>query len=326
MYRRGPSKVTPANVQCQKCLKRGHYSYECKTTAQERPYVARPSRTQQLLNPDLVPKLTNDVPEVLQKKKGVADEILAKREAERAKKRDLERDEDDRDTEFPKRRRSASFDSVSTVSTGRSPSPPRARESPSRSPPPAGISRSYQSPSPVGRAPRRRSIDSASDDHYGRRDSFSPPRRGARDTSHERPSRRTASVSPPPPPARDMSPAHSDDYGARDRSPDRRSTYSRRGRHSPSQSPPPETRRRFRSRSPQQHRRRGRSPPRYDDSRAGRPAKPARGGNDRGQRGGPRVGPRGGPRGGPPRRDERERSLSPFSKRLALTQAMNAGR
>ncbi|KAI1639976.1 zinc knuckle-domain-containing protein [Biscogniauxia mediterranea] len=317
MYRRGPSKVTPANVQCQKCLKRGHYSYECKTSAQERPYVARPSRTQQLLNPKLVPKLTNDVPEALQKKKGVADELLAKREAERAKKRDLERDEDDRDEELPKRRRSASFESGSTVSTGRSRSPPRPQESPSRSPP-ARTSRSYRSPSPVGRAPRRRSFDSASDDH-SRRDSLSPPRRGGRDTSHERPSRRTASPSPSPPPARrDMSPAHSSGYSARDRSPDRRSAYSHRGRHSPSQSPPPETRRGFRSRSPQQHRRRGRSPPRHDDSRAGRPARPPRAGNDRG--------PRGGPRGGPPRQDGRECSLSPFSKRLALTQAMNMGR
>ncbi|KAI0601481.1 hypothetical protein F4775DRAFT_396567 [Biscogniauxia sp. FL1348] len=248
-------------------------------------------------------------------RRSVADELLAKREAERAKKRDLERDEDDRDEELPKRRRSASFESVSTVSTGRSRSPPRPQEAPSRSPP-AGTSRSYQSPSPVGRAPRRRSSDSASDG-YGRRDSLSPPRRGGRDTSREGPSRRTASPSPPPLP-RDMSPAHSSGYDARDRSPDRRSAYSRRGRHSPSQSPPPETRRRFRSRSPQQHRRRGRSPPRHDDSRAGRPARPPRGGNDRG--------PREGPRGGPPRQDERERSLSPFSKRLALTQAMNMGR
>ncbi|PSR81830.1 zinc knuckle-domain-containing protein [Coniella lustricola] len=56
----GRRQPTPANVQCQKCLKRGHYSYECKTQPQERPYKARPSRTQQLLNPDLAPKLTND--------------------------------------------------------------------------------------------------------------------------------------------------------------------------------------------------------------------------------------------------------------------------
>lgn len=57
--RAGPSPSTPASVQCQKCLKRGHYSYECKASAQERPYVARPSRSQQLRNPRLQPKLAN---------------------------------------------------------------------------------------------------------------------------------------------------------------------------------------------------------------------------------------------------------------------------
>lgn len=84
-YRSKASQSTPANVQCQKCLKRDmisltyqsdnstdllerHYSYECKASAQERPYVSRPSRSQQLRNPKLVPKLTNDVPNPLEKK------------------------------------------------------------------------------------------------------------------------------------------------------------------------------------------------------------------------------------------------------------------
>lgn len=58
--RGGSRQSTPANVQCQKCLKRGHYSYQCNAALQERPYKARPSRTQQLLNPRLAPKLTND--------------------------------------------------------------------------------------------------------------------------------------------------------------------------------------------------------------------------------------------------------------------------
>ena len=40
----------------------GHYSYECKAQAQERPYISRPSRSQQLLNPKLKPKLTNIAP------------------------------------------------------------------------------------------------------------------------------------------------------------------------------------------------------------------------------------------------------------------------
>jgi Zinc knuckle len=44
--------------QCQKCLEYGHYSYECK--AFERPYKARPTRTQILKNPQLLPKLSID--------------------------------------------------------------------------------------------------------------------------------------------------------------------------------------------------------------------------------------------------------------------------
>ncbi|KAK8145933.1 hypothetical protein G3M48_003808 [Beauveria asiatica] len=97
-YRSGPSRSTPANVQ---------------STAQERPYVSRPSRTQQLRNPKLVPKLTNDAPNPLEKKKGAADEELAKKESERERRRALE-DGDDELDEAPRRPRSPSVDSVST--------------------------------------------------------------------------------------------------------------------------------------------------------------------------------------------------------------------
>ncbi|GME26810.1 uncharacterized protein LTHEOB_1332 [Neofusicoccum parvum] len=61
----GRSKATPATT-CQKCLKKD--TYECKAAAQERPYVSRPSRTQQLLNPRLKPQLTSDVPNDLLRK------------------------------------------------------------------------------------------------------------------------------------------------------------------------------------------------------------------------------------------------------------------
>ncbi|KAF1975929.1 hypothetical protein BU23DRAFT_456724, partial [Bimuria novae-zelandiae CBS 107.79] len=57
----GRSKATPSTT-CQKCLQKGHYSYECTVTAQARPYNPRPSRTQQLLNPSLKPRLTEEVP------------------------------------------------------------------------------------------------------------------------------------------------------------------------------------------------------------------------------------------------------------------------
>lgn len=82
----GPSKAN-ASTTCQKCLRKDkyiatlsisvykadhvssrHYSYECKAVVQERPYVSRPSRTQQLLNPKLVPKLTSEVPQDLLRK------------------------------------------------------------------------------------------------------------------------------------------------------------------------------------------------------------------------------------------------------------------
>jgi hypothetical protein len=57
----GPSKATSSTL-CQKCLKRGHFSYECTASQTDRPYISRPSRTQQLANPKLAPKITNSAP------------------------------------------------------------------------------------------------------------------------------------------------------------------------------------------------------------------------------------------------------------------------
>lgn len=51
------SKASSTTI-CQKCLQKGHYSYECKTSLQSRPYVSRASRSQQLRNPKLKPALT----------------------------------------------------------------------------------------------------------------------------------------------------------------------------------------------------------------------------------------------------------------------------
>ena len=44
------SKAFGGNGQCQKCFQSGHWTYECKN---ERVYMSRPSRTQQLKNPKL---------------------------------------------------------------------------------------------------------------------------------------------------------------------------------------------------------------------------------------------------------------------------------
>ncbi|KAI1824572.1 zinc knuckle-domain-containing protein [Xylaria intraflava] len=297
MYRRGPSKSTPANVQCQKCLKRGHYSYECKASAQERPYVPRPSRTQQLLNPKLVPKLASDSTLAPRETKGIADQELAKREAERARQRQLEQD-DDTDNDSPTRQRSPSYDSVSTIST-RGASPASNRRV-SMSPQRPGRAARYQSP--VRGHSRERSFDSRSD--YKRRYSPSPKSYNRDTRSYESARQPTRSLS------RDSSPPRSR-FDAEERTTDRRPVGRRRGSvsRSPRRSPPPEDRNRFRSRSPPGSWKQDSNRPRHNNGSSG-----ARRVDNREQR------------GGPPRRDARERSLSPFSKRLALTQAMNAGR
>ncbi|KAL7793541.1 zinc knuckle domain-containing protein [Trichoderma ceciliae] len=283
--RGGPSRSTPANVQCQKCLKRGHYSYDCKASTQERPYVSRPSRSQQLRNPKLVPKLTSDTLNPLEKKKGVADEELAKIEAERGRKRELEEREDELLDAGSRRRRSVSSRSVSTISTDAS------RDS--HSPPPRRRTRS-----PI---PERRdhSSDSASNRSYSR--SPSPPRRERRSVSRD-------SRSPP-----------REDLQRSDRSRQAQPAYGRRD-----DVPPPRPRQRDQESGRRHDRRRSRS-----DSRSKSPQhddRPYRRRDDRNPQNGGRQGGRSEGQGrAPPREAPRERSLSPFSKRLALTQSLNMG-
>ncbi|KAK2615119.1 hypothetical protein N8I77_001895 [Diaporthe amygdali] len=292
--RGGPRKPTPTNVQCQKCLKRGHYSYECKVQLQERPYNARPSRTQQLLNPKLVPKLTNDTPDDATRKKGVADEELARKEAERARKRELDEDDEPRGREHEfKRQRSSSVDSVSSISTRSSKSPPpRARASPAPR-------RAHDDSPPARRARRSRSFDSVSDGSRGRSpnpDAQYRPRHGRHQGSpdpREHPDSRRE--------ARDSS-------SERDPRPHVRQT--RRSSPSDDGRPPPRRQQRYDSRSP------GRQDPR-DRRRAEEGQYREYRERHEGPRG--RQGHRTPPEPEPPR----ERSLSPFSKRLALTQAMN---
>ncbi|GLB38547.1 putative zinc knuckle [Lyophyllum shimeji] len=80
-------RATPSTI-CQKCLKTGHFIYECKSS---RPYVSRPSRTQQLENPKLLAKLkaegkpSVEVPEEFKTKTGTANKILELKEKERLK-------------------------------------------------------------------------------------------------------------------------------------------------------------------------------------------------------------------------------------------------
>ncbi|KAK3325459.1 zinc knuckle-domain-containing protein [Apodospora peruviana] len=308
--RGGPSKAASATVQCQKCLKRGHYSYECKAPPQERPYVPRPSRTQQLFNPKLLPKLSDEVPDALQRKKGVADEEIAKKEAERARKRELEKEDPPspkRDSPPSKRRRSPSYDSVGTIST-RSPSPARRRVS--RSPQRERPRGSVRHPSPRVLPGRRRSF--VSEDNYRRSDSLEkaavPRQLSPRRRSYSRSVSRSISRSISRSVSRSPSRRREQPVTGREHqvwNTDGRRTASKRDYSRP--------------RSPT------RSPERDghgDHNRAGY----YRDRDEQSQPRGGRYRPYVREPSPPPPPPLRERSLSPFSKRLALTQSMNMGR
>lgn len=303
-------KSTPSNVTCQKCLKKGHYSYECKAAPQERPYQARPSRTQQLLNPKkFAPKLASDTTDTLQRKKGVADEQLAKKEAERAKQQRNLSDGEDDEHEGPERKlsragsprrreASVSSDSVSSISTRSSRSPHRSQ----------GGRSGRRSPSVNSRASPKHSRSSRSR-------SFDSRSRSPGETRSRSASRGSSRVS------RDRIPAPRVESRRDDRGNFRGGERPRRYRRSPSEysdDERPSTKRRRASPGPSRSSGgRGRDDDdrrRYRDRDDG----PRGGGyrdRDEGQRDRPAP---------PPREEPRERSLSPFSKRLAMTRSMNA--
>ena len=68
-------------IKCQKCLQTGHLVFQCE--AEERPYVSRPSRSQQLKKPIVLKRIKK---EVLVDRKGLADKILKEAEEERSRK------------------------------------------------------------------------------------------------------------------------------------------------------------------------------------------------------------------------------------------------
>ncbi|UPX17219.1 uncharacterized protein EKO05_0007586 [Ascochyta rabiei] len=289
----GPSKAS-ATTLCQKCLQRGHYSYECKASAQERPYKSRPSRTQQLLNPQLKPKLTTQVPNELLRKKGVADDMLKKKDEERGR------------TSGRKHSRSpsSSADSVSTISTNRSPS---------RSPPPRR--QKHERDTRGKRSRRSRSTDSRSSidsrpsgdrdrNTRRRRSSFSPAQRGRRDAPLDTSTRELSRTRGPGKRPRRSRSRSADDMSttsdpAQSRALPPRPTSPSQTPNTHQRSPGPFSDRRNARRSPSPRTRN-----RFDDGP----------GERRGRGGAPPVPPA-----------PRERSLSPFSKRVALTRAMNAG-
>ncbi|KAF4453511.1 hypothetical protein F53441_3842 [Fusarium austroafricanum] len=289
-----------------------HYSYECKAPAQERPYMSRPSRSQQFRNPKLVPKLTNETLNPLEKKKGIADEELAKAEAERAHKRERDERDDELIDSNAKRHRSVSSHSVSTISTGasRSPSPGRDR---SKSP-----------------AHQRRSPYSDDSRGGGRDDSRSRSRSIGSNRSRSRSIGSNRSRSPRVE-ARHRRSASGDSRSPEDY--DRRRQYRSRdplplvkestpmkqprGYSSELQSPErPQRQCPEGSRSPEPRGRRDERPDRAS-IRHDRERPPPRGRFE---------GKREGHGGPPPYEQARERrSLSPFSQRLAMTRAMKQG-
>ncbi|KAJ5794372.1 hypothetical protein N7457_000971 [Penicillium paradoxum] len=294
-YRNAPtlrrSDKATANTLCQKCLKRDtynslyltnsgsrHYSFDCKAPAQERPYIPRPSRTQQLQNPELIPKLSSDNPNELLRTEGLADELLANREEERGRKRPG--DMTDRRSHSPKRSRSIS---VATISTNRScDSSPRHNK--------------------YGAIDSGRRADSSSPTKSRKR-RYSDSTEGRSSPAQTRPKNRS--------PSRERTDDRNTRRRRRESSPEERGRHRGAGRHS--------DRRDRRSKSMDQER--------AKDMRSMTPDVP----RDRSYR--DRASP---PRQSQPGRSRtdtrtqnqppRERSLSPFSKRLRLTEAMNHGR
>lgn len=195
-----------------------------------------------------------------------------------------------------KRVRSTSYDSVSTISTNRSPSgsPRRAQELPPRRRRTSSISRS--------RSPARRSEDREDARSYKRYPSASrsPTLSSMRSRGDsERKRRRSSQLSADSYSSEDR-PTQSHDPKALDDDRNKRRRYQEaspvgRGRRTDSSRP---------ERLRREHSNDRRFPVSRDENRTGR---------DTGGTAAPRPAPR-------------QRSLSPFSKRLALTQAMNMGR
>lgn len=265
----GPLKAT-ATTTCQKCLKKGHYSYECKEGLQSRPYVSRASRTQQLRNPKLKPALKNVKLDEESTARAHSD-IGSSRKSVTNADRDRPAISDlEPPAKRPRRSTSvSSASSVSTISTASSRSD-RGRARPSRDSTP--VAQTGDGPRSVARRssnqrllsprPRHREPSASESTRSPTRFNLRSRRRRQRSVSHGR------SLTPDSP---------SDDE---------------RGHH---------------TRLTAKHDRRSRSPERSNR------------GSHVGQR--PSL-----QRSDGQSKPYRQRSLSPYSRRLALTQAMNASR
>ncbi len=244
-------------------------------------------------------------------RKGTADEELAKKDAERAKKQEPEEEDHGRVTEDlgSKRRGSISSDSVSSISTRSAASPPpRAHaKAPQRRAPPSrrSLSSGSRSRSSLSGSSSTgsRSPDSVAD---GRRQE---PRGRSDDFRNDR-------NRPSPRPR-----------GVRYRSPPRRNESLERDRRTRPSKPRVESSDFFDDERPGRHPGRNTRPPEPAEApriKGGRGEGSPRRYRDRGEGHGGRKDRDS--RSPPPRGPPRQRSLSPFSKRLALTQAMKSDR
>ncbi|CAI5721905.1 hypothetical protein KXD40_004581 [Peronospora effusa] len=110
----GASSASSAAAMCQKCLRAGHWTYECKNEA---VYVQRPSRSQQLKNPKLRQPFNTDKPPEIQdeEKKMLMDE-----ESKKLKRKDKVKAKKKKTNIQRKRRRSVSSSSSSESSSSSS--------------------------------------------------------------------------------------------------------------------------------------------------------------------------------------------------------------
>ncbi|KAL9089920.1 MAG: hypothetical protein Q9159_002277 [Coniocarpon cinnabarinum] len=301
------SSKASSTTRCQKCLQYGHYSFECKVTVQNRPYRPRPSRTQQLFNPTLQPQLSEENP--LLQKAGIADAQLERSEYERRRRQDSA---DSVSTE----------DSVETISTDderpRSPEPARKRRRADSHP---GHETRQLLHDNEGRH-RTKDLSRERDERdelLAQRPSIAARHRQRDQEQQQRRRNRPASRSSSPPRHRKEASYHRDDRRAR--SPRQRVNAALRSpspsaRRQPSRSPSPghnnrysSYRRRSRSRSP--HRRLDREDNGHHPGRMDEPRNMRRRQYQHDDGGTVTYG-----------KAPRQRSLSPFSKRAALTAAM----
>ncbi|KAE8900077.1 hypothetical protein PF005_g9296 [Phytophthora fragariae] len=108
----GASAASSAAAMCQKCLRPGHWTYECKNDA---VYVQRPSRSQQLKNPKLRQPFNTDKPPELQDEEKAAEKSKKLKRKDKDKAKKTKKKASDRPRW--KRRRSVSSSSDSSSSS-----------------------------------------------------------------------------------------------------------------------------------------------------------------------------------------------------------------